>query len=164
MMTGFPATPVMDKPAILQAIIEQLRADFEHRQNASRKTRAAGNDSESKAENKYDTLSTEENYLADGLARQALAAAQAANTLEKLSLEAFGAADPIDLGALVQVEFPDRTREWFLLAPAAGGTEVEYEGETIVVLTPESPLGAALLGRLPGDSTPQPKAKIVAVR
>jgi transcription elongation GreA/GreB family factor len=154
----------MDKSAILQAIIEQLRADFEHRQNISRKTRAAGNDSESKAENKYDTLSTEENYLADGLARQALAAAEAASALEKLRLESFGVSDPIDLGALVQVEFPDRTCEWFLLAPAAGGTEIEHEGETIVVLTPESPLGAALIGRLAGDSTPQPKARIVTVQ
>jgi transcription elongation GreA/GreB family factor len=154
----------MDKPAILQAIIEQLRADFEHRQNVSRKTRAAGSDSESKAENKYDTLSTEENYLADGLARQALAAAQAAKALETLTLEDFGPTDPIDLGALVRVEFPDRTREWFLLAPAAGGTEVEHAGETIVVLTPESPLGMALIGRVAGDATPQPKAKIVNVQ
>jgi len=164
MIPGSPAQQVMDKPAILQAIIEQLRLDFEHRHNISRKTRAAGNDSESKAENKYDTLSTEENYLADGLARQALAAAQAATILEKLSLEDFGPADPIDLGALAQVEFPDRTREWFLLAPAAGGTEVEHAGQTIVVLTPESPLGMAVMGRLAGDSIPQPKVRIITVQ
>lgn len=153
----------MDKAALLAAILEKLRDDFEQRQRVSKQTRAAGNDAESRAENKYDTLSTEENYLADGLAKQALAAAQAAATLEKMHLADYGPNAAIDLGALVEVEFADRSREWFFLAPAAGGTEIEHSGNTVIVLTPESPLGAQLLGRKTGESTTAPKVKIRAV-
>ena len=153
----------MDKAALLAAILEKLRDDFEQRQRASKQTRAGSSDSESRAENKYDTLSTEENYLADGLAKQALAAAQAAATLEKLRLADYGPDAAIDLGALVEVEFSDRSREWFFLAPAAGGTEIAHDGRAVTVLTPESPLGAQLLGRRTGESTAAPKVKIRAV-
>jgi len=153
----------VDKAALLAAILEKLRDDFEQRQRASKQTRAGSSDSESRAENKYDTLSTEENYLADGLAKQALAAAQAAATLEKLRLADYGPDAAIDLGALVEVEFSDRSREWFFLAPAAGGTEIAHDGRAVTVLTPESPLGAQLLGRKTGESTTAPKVKIRTV-
>ncbi|MFZ4680981.1 MAG: hypothetical protein ACOYMS_00640, partial [Terrimicrobiaceae bacterium] len=62
---------VMNKTLLIQAIIDVLREEFETLQTSSKRTRAAGNDAESKAEGKYDTRSTEENYLADGLAKQA---------------------------------------------------------------------------------------------
>ena len=72
----------MNKAAILKAIMEALQAEFDALQSTSQKTRAAGNYSESKAEGKYDTRSTEDNYLADGLARQAHAVAQAGAAYE----------------------------------------------------------------------------------
>jgi hypothetical protein len=56
----------MDKEQIVQAILERLRVDFETRQTTSKMTRASSNDAETKSEGKYDTRSTEENYLADG--------------------------------------------------------------------------------------------------
>ena len=60
----------MKKSKIIEVVLEHLRADFERRQAAARRTREQGNDAESKSEGKYDTRSIEENYLADGLARQ----------------------------------------------------------------------------------------------
>jgi transcription elongation GreA/GreB family factor len=153
----------MNKTTILPAILEKLRDEFEQRQRVSKEIRSAGNDTESRAENKYDTLSTEQNYLADGFAKQAFATAQAAESLEKLRLDACAPDEPIDLGALVEVEFADRAREWFFVAPAAGGTEVELEGKTVTVLTPESPLGSQLVGRKVGESTVAPKVRIRAV-
>ncbi len=149
------------KPKIVQAILEVLRDEFDQRTRASRETRAAGNDAESKAENKYDTLSIEENYLADGLARQAATALAAAKALEKLSLHDFAPDEPIDLGALVELEFPDG-REHFFLAPAAGGIEVRVHDRTITVITPDSPLGGQLLDRHAGEILPG-KARILSV-
>lgn len=150
------------KSALVALILESLRDEFEHRTRASRETRAAGNDAESRAENKYDTLSTEENYLADGLAKQAAASLQAAAAIEKMPLRAYRADDAVDLGALVEVEFPDG-REWFFLAPAAGGLAVRQEGREVTVLTPESPLGARLVGRRAGDRLDQPRALLRSV-
>lgn len=151
----------MNKPDIVLLILERLREEFESRRRISKSTRQEGNDAESKAENKYDTLSIEENYLADGLARHALAAAGAIADIENLPLRNFGGDEPIDLGALVELEFPDSS-EWFFLAPSGGGTEVQYEGVLITVITPDSPLGSQLPGARPGDRTTAPNGRIVS--
>jgi hypothetical protein len=152
----------MDKTGIVSAILAKLRDDFESRQAASKRTREGGSDAESKAENKYDTLSIEQNYLADGLAKQAHVAAQAAAAYEKLELHDFAPGEPIDLGALVEIDFTHET-EWFFLGPAAGGVELVFAERTITVLTPESPLGSQLLDRRAGDLLSMPGSSIRTV-
>ena len=152
----------MDKALILKAIVDALRSEFDSLQSTSQKTRAAGNDAESKAEGKYDTRSTEDNYLADGLARQALAAAQAARAYEKFAAPAFGPDTPIDLGALVQLALADEMH-WFFLGPTGGGIEVICEDSAVTVLTPESPLGRQLMGTKMGATTAAPKARVCSV-
>lgn len=152
----------MKKSEIVASILERLREEFENRHRASKLTREGGNDEESKAEGKYDTLAIEQNYLADGLAKQALAAAEAITEIEKMPLRTFAETDPIELGALVEIEFPGE-REWFFFAPSGGGTEIQHEGTTVTVITPESPLGSQLIGSRAGDQTAAPIAKIVRV-
>ena len=149
----------MDKSKIVSAILEKLRDEFDARRSASKSTRVSGNDSESKAENKYDTLSIEQNYLADGLAKQAQVAALAAAAYEKLTLRDFAPDEPIDLGALVEIEFPG-AREWFFLGPAAGGLTIQLGNREVTVLTPESPLGSQLLDRRAGGEIPDSSARI----
>ncbi|HEY5893897.1 MAG TPA: hypothetical protein VIT91_11755 [Chthoniobacterales bacterium] len=153
----------MNKPRIVAAILEKLRAEFDTRRTTSKQARATGNDPETKAEGKYDTRSTEENYLADGLAKQALAAMQAAAAFEKFPLRDFGSDDPVDLGALVELEFSG-VRDWFFLGPAAGGIEIELDGKTMTVITPASPLGGQLIGKKAGDSIAAPVARICVVQ
>lgn len=152
----------MNKSEIVQLILEKLREEFENRSRVSKLTREVGNDAESKAEGKYDTLAIEENYLADGLAKQALAAAEAMAEIEKMPLQTFTGDNPIDLGALIELDFSD-AREWFLLAPTGGGTEVQHEGVTVTVITPDSPLGSQLIGSRLGDRTTVPSASIIRV-
>lgn len=153
----------MNKPRILALIIKKLHEELDSRRKVSQRTREQGNDPESQAKSKYDTLAIEENYLADGLARMALASAQAIEALEGLHLRAFENNEPINQGALIELEFPG-AKEWFFLAPAGGGTEVSHGGVTITVITPESPLGAQLMGAVTGDLTLSPPAKILQVR
>ena len=102
----------MNKPKIIALILDRLREEFESRRRFSKLTREEGNDAESKAESKYDTLAIEENYLADGLAKQALAAALAVAEIEKMPLRTFASDEPVDLGALVEIEFSG-AMEWF---------------------------------------------------
>lgn len=150
----------MNKSEIVAGILDRLREEFESRSRVSKITRAGGSDAESKAEGKYDTLAIEENYLADGLAKQALAAAGAIAEIEKMALRSFSGADPIDIGALVEIEFSG-AREWFFLAPSGGGTEVAHAGTTVTVITPESPLGSQLVGARAGDKISAPAARII---
>jgi hypothetical protein len=152
----------MNKAVLLEAILDALQAEFNSLHDMSQKTRAAGNDAESKAEGKYDTRSTEDNYLADGLARQAHAAAQAGAAYENFIPGSFGPETPIDLGALVQLVFPGETH-WFFLGPAGGGIEVICAGIPVTVLTPESPLGRQLMGLKAGEATASPMAEVRSV-
>ena len=152
----------MNKSEIVQLILEKLWEEFENRSRFSKITREVGNDAESKAEGKYDTLAIEENYLADGLTKQALAAAEAMAEIEKMPLRTFTGDDPIVLGALVELKFSD-AKEWFFLSPSAGGTEVRLDGTTVTVITPESPLGSQLIGTRTRDRTTSPTARIIRV-
>lgn len=152
----------MKKAEVVALILERLREEFDTRRRVSKSTREEGNDAESRAASKYDTLSIEENYLADGLARQALDAARSIAEIEKLPLREFRAGDAIDLGAMVEVEFSD-AREWFFLATSGGGTGVLHEGVNVTVVTPDSPLGSQILGCRLGDRTIAPHGRVVAV-
>jgi transcription elongation GreA/GreB family factor len=82
--------------------------------------------------------------------------------IEKMPLRTFAEDDPIDLGALVEIEFPG-AKEWFFLAPSGGGTEVQHEGTTVTVITPESPLGSQLIGSRVGEKIAAFFAKILRV-
>ena len=152
----------MNKTLLIQTVADVLRKNIETLQESSRKTRSAGNDDQSQSEGKYDTRSTEENYLADGFALQAQAAVETLATFKNMRVETFDSTTPIDVSALVQVAFPTETA-WFLLAPVAGGVEVTVEGTEVTVLSLDSPLGSQLLGLKTGDQTHSPPAKIVSV-
>lgn len=145
-------TPTPRKAAVLETILAALADEFESARTSSVRIRAAGNDSESKAEGKYDTRSTEDNYLADGLAKQAQTTAQAADAFKTLPPSR---CTTVELGALVELEFEASkgagAAEWFFIGPAAGGIEVDCGGFPITVLTRESPLGSQLLGLQAGD-------------
>jgi hypothetical protein len=152
----------MNKTTILSLILEKLREEFETRRRVSVITREQGNNAESKAEGKYDTLAIEENYLADGLAKQAQAAADAMTVIEAMKPLKFAVNAPIDLGALVELHFPEDV-EWFFMAPVAGGTEISHEGKIITVITKESPLGRQLVGLRAGEKMTASSAKITRV-
>lgn len=153
----------MDKSEIVALVTEAIQKEFETLRSTSQQTRAAGNDAESRAEGKYDTRSTEDNYLADGLARQALAAATAGSAYEKFTARPFAPDAAIDIGALVEVAFENEA-QWFFLGPAGGGVEVSWGGASVIVLTPESPLARQLIGLKAGDATKAPAAKVRTVQ
>ena len=105
---------------------------------------------QSKAENKYDTRGLEASYLARGQSRQAGEVEQAIEQFQALVLRTFAPADPIDLGALVELETRGE-RIFYFIGPRAGGTEIEHEKHEVTVITPPSPLGKQLVGRRQGD-------------
>lgn len=139
----------MNKAALVQQIIARLAAELELYGKAARAAHAEATHEQSKAENKYDTRGLEASYLAHGQARQAAEVGQAITQFEALELRAFGPSDPIDLGALVTLAGRGE-RSLYFIGPRAGGAEIEHEGQTVLVLTPASPLGRQLLGKRQG--------------
>jgi hypothetical protein len=67
-----------------------------------------------------------------------------------LPVREYGADDVICAGGLIEVEV-NRTRAYCLLVPKGGGLVTSVEGKAVQVVTQESPLGGALLGKRLGD-------------
>jgi transcription elongation GreA/GreB family factor len=59
--------------------------------------------------------------------------------------------DVIGPGTLVRIETGGR-ESWVLVVPNFGGHVTDFEGLPLQILTPQSPLGEALLGRRRGDT------------
>jgi transcription elongation GreA/GreB family factor len=150
------------KYELLERIRADLRARLERLAKAAMDAHAAATDPGSKAESKYDTRSLEESYLATGQARQVRELGETLRVFENLRHVDFAAGDEIASGALVEVE-RDAERLFFLLVPAAGGLEIFHQGREITLLSTESPLYRALVGKRAGDTLEAPPFRVVGV-
>jgi len=112
--------------------------------------RAEATDEQSKPENKYDTRGLEASYLAKGQSQKIVELETAIAEFEKLADREFGEKEAIDVGAFVELQ-QGRERSLYLVGPRAGGTEFGLDGEEIMVITPQSPLGSQLIGSKQGD-------------
>jgi len=140
----------VNKTKLIQQIIMALGDSVAALEKAARASHAEATHESSKAESKYDTRGLEAAYLAGGQARQAREILDSIKTYESLQAHDFGADDAIDVTALVELEI-DRHRNFFFIGPRSGGLEVEHEGQEVTVITPQSPIGASLMGKKAGD-------------
>jgi hypothetical protein len=147
------------KTKLLEMIRSDLRTRLDRLSKAACEAHAAATDPGSKAEGKYDTRSLEASYLAVGQAKQVDELAESLRIFDALVLPDFGMEDPIDAGALVEVELADETA-FFLLAPTSGGLVVESDGMEVTLLTPASSLYQKLLGLRVGDSLDDPALRV----
>ncbi len=140
----------MPKQALRDAIVRQLQSELELLTNAALATHAEATDEENKAEDKYDTRGLEASYLAHGQSKAAEETALALTQFQALALRDFAPGEPISLGALVRLD--GRSRSHYFIGPRAGGTEILSDGDPVLVITPQSPLGRQLMGRKQGDT------------
>ena len=75
-----------------------------------------------------------------------LSLAKQLEELKALEVEDFTGQE-IDIGALVEVEMNGET-DCYMLLNGGGGSEVDVDGKTVTVITPESPLGKTLMGNI----------------
>jgi transcription elongation GreA/GreB family factor len=140
----------MNKPTLVRALVSLLEQDIARAMQAAERTREGAVHEEARPENDKDTRALEASYLARGQAQRVVDLEQECKLLAFMSVRDFGATDAIDLGALVELE-SDEDRKWYFVAPAAGGRSLVHEDVVINVITPQAPLGRALIGRVLGD-------------
>jgi len=134
----------------LKQIVAALNESLAVLEKAARASHAEATHESSKAENKYDTRGLEAAYLAGGQARQAREILDAIKLYQSLATRDFGPGDPIDLTAVVELD-AGGSRSSYFIGPKSGGLELQYEGEEVVVITPQSPLGQKLVGKKAGE-------------
>ncbi|MDG2123042.1 MAG: hypothetical protein P8J87_05050 [Verrucomicrobiales bacterium] len=139
----------MDKETLIGGVLEELQRRHVVLMGGAAEAASGADDEQNKQEGKYDTRAIEASYLAQGQAEKAVELAQAIEAVGALPLKAWGEGDPVALGAVVGVKYPGDVF-WYLLVPAGGGVEVEVDGKEITTVTPEAPVGRALLGKRAG--------------
>ena len=141
----------MHKQALLEKIVTTLTADLAVLTEAARAAHAAATHEECLPDNKYDTTGLEASYIAQGQANRAQEIRQALEHYRNLTLRVFDHTTPIRLTAVVTIEADDGSCRQLFLGPDAGGLKLTVVGAEIVVITPGSPLGRALLRKVCGD-------------
>ena len=140
------------KTVLRETILQQLRLELARQTSAAQLARDEAISEESRAQNKWDTHSQEAAYLAEGQAKIAAEIGSSIELYTTLALPEFAPNDVIAVGALVELETSSGSNAWYFVGPRAGGLEIEFEGHSVLVLTPNSPLGRQLIGKRAGDA------------
>jgi transcription elongation GreA/GreB family factor len=136
------------KQSLKEELIRAVAADLETRERAHRAAREGATHEEAKPENDKDTRALEQSYLARGEAVRVEQLRTGLAELQAMPARPFGDGEPAALGALVTAE-RDGEEVLVYLAPHGGGARLA-DGR-VQVVTPQSPLGQALLGKRAGD-------------
>jgi hypothetical protein len=145
----------IDKASVLAALRERLQHDLAAAAESQQRTQSGATHEESRPENEKDTRALESSYLARGQAQRVIELSSALASLSGLSLREFDSTAAVLLSALVTLEDGKGTQLYFL-APVGGGLTLSLEGVSVRVITPESPLGRALIGRRVNDDIEVP--------
>jgi transcription elongation GreA/GreB family factor len=136
-------------------ITEQLQQELVLALVAANNAHKAATDDQSVAETQYDTLAIEQSYLAEGQSRRVDEIRYAIKRLQSIPRAALQKKPQINIGSVVQLEKDIDKQQWFFLALAAGGyrCKLALQSNTIniVVITPQSPIGAAMMGKVLDD-------------
>lgn len=140
----------MNKKKLISYLAEKIAQELTAITEAAKNTYDVATHEDNKPENKYDTRGLEASYLAGAQAKRVVDMKEVLAIFENLPIKNFTENDKITATALVEVLLNDKT-SFVLLMPKGGGQTVIFEDQSVQVITPESPLGKSLIGRLVGD-------------
>ena len=141
----------MDKILLQQQVLERLAEDLLQVELAARAAHETATHEENVAENKYDTLGLEAAYLATGQARRADAIRQAITNWRQFRPRPYDTSKGIQLGALVSLVNSDDKQQQLFLGPDGGSMKLVSGAQLVQVISSETPLGRAMLGKGEGD-------------
>lgn len=136
-------------------LVEQLIPLIENEMRVLQKSLDSASEAathpESKPENKYDTRGLEASYLAGAQRERLNELKSALLLLQNMSIRNFSEDDRIAPTAIVELEQDGRQALYFIL-PLGAGFNLQWQGRPVLVLTPQSPLGQALMNKMVGDT------------
>jgi transcription elongation GreA/GreB family factor len=143
----------MDKRELVEQLARRLRESAEVARKAGLEAAEEARDGATAAEKRENArVALEYSGLARGQSERAQRTRAELALLDGFRPERFARGAPIALGAIVEVEDESQGRTFFL-APAGAGVELTGPGGDgfLSVVTPQSPVGKAVLGRRVGD-------------
>lgn len=147
--------PNIDKKALLEALKQRLETELSRAQKRAKDAADGATHEENRAEGDKDMRATEASYVARGQAGRASEIEESLVRVSALELLSFKPGARIAISALIELCHDDRHLHYFLV-PAAGGERLQAGTIEVQTLTPQSPLGRALLGLTEGEEAELP--------
>lgn len=147
--------PDIDKKDLLETLKRRLESELLRAQKRARDAAEGATHEENRAEGDKDMRATEASYVARGQAGRASDIEESLLRVSALELISFKPGARIAISAVIEVLHEDKQLHYFLV-PAAGGERLQVGGIEVQTLTPQSPLGRALLGATEGDEAELP--------
>jgi len=138
----------MNKIQLHQQLMVHLQQQLGNAKSAAKRAHETATNEENIAENKYDTLALEASYLAQG---QSQRVTQCLADLEACIHLPMRPSEKGELGALMALVDDNEQAKYVLICPVAGGMKLHWDQHTVLVITPQSPLGSALLNQQEDD-------------
>ena len=133
------------KAALRDELVRALRDALAAAEAAHASATEGITHADSKQESDKDTRAIEQSYVARGVAMRVEELRTGLAGVEKMAL---AKSEKIASGSLVTVDDDDGATHRYFVAPAGGGTMLSGK---VQVVTPKSPLGRALCGKLADD-------------
>ena len=99
------------------------------------------------AENKYDTLGLEASYLAHGQQERLAQCIEDTAIFDELFKQRDSISEQVILSSIVTLVDDNEQIRYLLIGPSAGGLKIQLEELQVLVITPQSPIGANLMGK-----------------
>ncbi|MFT6067792.1 MAG: transcription elongation GreA/GreB family factor [Bacteriovoracaceae bacterium] len=141
----------MKKEKILKILIKNVQNELDGLKAAYDSTHSLMTAPDMKSEGKYDTRGIEAGYLAGAQKARVTELETDIQMLEEIKPRSFKTTDEVAIGALVELKLNDHKKKYFI-SPTAGGTMLEVEGESILVISVFSPIGSEVLSLKVGDN------------
>jgi transcription elongation GreA/GreB family factor len=141
----------MNKRNLLDSILNLLQQELDLVTRSAQVAHEEATHSESVAEDRHDTRGLEASYLAGAQAARASEIQRLILVFKFLHLPEYRPGDLIGPGALVELDLKGH-RSFYFLVPQGGGLTLQQEGKPVRVITPQAPLGEALLGQALGST------------
>ena len=141
---------IIDKNELIRLILEKLNIELQTTALSAKAAHEAATHEESKAEDSHDTRGLEASYLAGAQNARIEALKKMIASFQFAEIRSFQTSDPIGLGACVELDLNGK-RLFYFLASQGGGVTISVHEKIIHVITPEAPLGEALLDKYMGD-------------
>jgi transcription elongation GreA/GreB family factor len=146
------------KSEIKRQLLEKVAQELQAAEAAEAITASYAKDGDVKPDGKYDTRGIEAGYLAGAQSKRVEELKLEQQMIEETPIKSFQSSDEVGIGALVEIEFKNQTRSYFVCS-TAGGTMLNVNGKGVLVISVFSPIGDAVVGCKVGEEfeleTPQ---------
>ncbi|NRA19461.1 MAG: GreA/GreB family elongation factor [Oceanospirillaceae bacterium] len=142
---------------MFESVIEDLYSQLKVSENAAKSAHSQATHSECVAQSRYDTLGLELAYLAQGQSVRAAQLSMEISRIKKLSLQQSSiqsGTEQISLTSLVTLNNTSSAangiKHYFIL-PINGGANLQLFTQSVLIISNNSPLGSALIGKYRDD-------------